>query len=128
VVFRASTMGPQSGHAQHHGWTVRRVVALAGDTVAIHNGSLWRNGAAATGPATEGLGNVVWPYDGAADKVVPPGHVMVLADSRMDPRSDVFSVRPKLGEPEAGPFVPVASIKGQVVAIELPLWRMRSLN
>jgi signal peptidase I len=128
VVFRASTMGPLPGHAQHTDWYARRVVALAGDTVAIHDGSLWRNGVAATGPATQGLGNVVWPYDGAADKVVPPGQVMVLADSRMDPRSDVFTVRPKLGEPEAGPFVPAASIKGQAVAIELPFWRMCSLN
>jgi signal peptidase I len=60
---------------------IKRVVALGGDTVAIHNGHVVRNGRAAAEPFAADCGGV----DGCdfADAItVPKGFVYVLGDNR----------------------------------------------
>jgi signal peptidase I len=57
---------------------IKRVVAVAGDTVAVHDGRLWVNGKALDEPYVK-----EYPILGEfAERVVPPGHVWAMGDNR----------------------------------------------
>ncbi|MBN2247429.1 MAG: signal peptidase I [Coriobacteriia bacterium] len=98
-----------------HGQPVRvikRVVALAGDTVEIHGDRAYVNGERVPGGAN---GDASGAWIPAFE--VPAGHVFVLGDNR----SLSYDSR------EVGP-VPVADIRGKVVAVILPLHRFSIID
>ena len=74
--------------------SVRRVVAVGGDTVEIRNGTLFVNGRTPTDPAVSGVGN----YPDLAETTVPAGRFYLLGD---DPNggdaTGVFDARAVLG-------------------------------
>jgi signal peptidase I len=86
VVFHANPAGT--------GAEVGRVIALAGERVAIRNGRVWRNGVALActpagpGLCREGIGGIGWLVRPAtvgadmAEMVVPPGYQFVAGDNR----------------------------------------------
>lgn len=111
---------------------VKRVVALAGDRVALRNGQLFRNGepvpsqdkgrcktgTGAASPLCRWTESVIdgrvfrtsasGPSGGVEPRIVPPDHVFVLGDHR-DASNDSRN-------PAVGP-IPVKRIKGEALAI-----------
>lgn len=61
---------------------VKRVVALAGQTVDIHDGSVWVDGNRLTEPYTHGLPSERLKLD--LPITVPEGHVWLMGDNRTD--------------------------------------------
>ena len=55
---------------------IKRVIGVAGDTIAIRDGAVYLNGRRLREPYANG------PTDGAGEHEVPPRHVFVLGDNR----------------------------------------------
>ena len=93
---------------------VKRIIGLPGDTVSIHDGSVWVNGEEMDGSYTkEGT------TSGTMEEVtVPEGRVFVLGDNR---QNSTDSRKASVG------FVDINDIKGKVVFRLLPLKRAGSL-
>jgi signal peptidase I len=71
VVFHPPLVGDSEPY-------IKRVVAIAGDTVAVHDGQLWLNGVAQDEPFIKEHPIVV----GFAEVTVPTGYVWVMGDNR----------------------------------------------
>ena len=61
---------------------VKRVIGIAGDTIAIHNSRVFVNGEALNEPYIAQEPQYVYPHDGSAVFTVPPAMVFVLGDNR----------------------------------------------
>ncbi|HEU5330105.1 MAG: signal peptidase I [Thermomicrobiales bacterium] len=61
---------------------VKRVIGVAGDTIAIHDGQVYVNGAVLKEPYIAQEPRYVYPNNGSAAFTVPPGMVFVLGDNR----------------------------------------------
>jgi signal peptidase I len=100
--------GPSGGTID----VIKRVTAVAGDSVGFSNGHATINGSPE--PPHPGI------YDGTTTYrtiAVPPGTVFVLGDNR--PVSLDSRIR--------GP-IPLSLVQGRAVAVFLPIWRIRLLN
>jgi signal peptidase I len=86
---------------------IKRVVAVAGETVLIRNGHLYINGHRVAQPYIE-----YWDPTSYGPVKVPPGDVFVLGDNRPDSEDSRYF----------GP-VPVRNIRGQVIWAFWPLSR-----
>lgn len=88
----------------------KRVVALGGDTVAVHDGFLWLNGKAQhESYVTEAMAGTYGPYK------VPAGHVFVMGDNRNDSHDS-----------RSFGSVPASDILGRASAVIWPLGRVGS--
>jgi signal peptidase I len=114
---------------------VKRVIAVAGDTIEIRDDAIWRNGEPihrrVLGPCREeessedptdcewveeGIGDLRWRTshsllsvpESHPEQTVPPGHVFVLGDHR-DRSND--SRNPRVG------MIPIERVKGRALAI-----------
>jgi signal peptidase I len=81
LIERREIVGFQTGAKARRecgagGLFVKRVIAVAGDTVAIRDGAVYLNGRKLREPYADG------PTDGAARYTVPTEHVFVLGDNR----------------------------------------------
>jgi len=112
IVFRLS----EANTLLERGLVVKRVIAIAGDTVAINErGRVELNGAELSEPYAREASDRVLP----AQKV-PAGTFFVLGDNRRDSRdSSRF---------ERSPFVPLGNVRGRAVAVVWPLGRLRLLG
>ena len=91
---------------------IKRVVAVAGDTVRMEEGALFVNGARLDESYLRG-----WGGNASFDEVlVPPGHMFVLGDNR-GPYGSVDSRR-------FGP-IPTRAVAGRAAAVVWPLWLKR---
>lgn len=89
---------------------VKRVVALAGDTVSVHGDTVTVNG----GPEQFQHQSIIGGESISSEIVVPPGSVYVLGDNRPVSLDSRF----------IGPL-PLSDIHGRVVAVWAPINRMR---
>ena len=91
---------------------IKRVVAVGGDTISVHDGSLYLNGVAQTEPYI-----MEYPIEGDyPDTKIPAGYVWAMGDNRNNSGdSRVF-----------GP-VSLGSIMGEAFAVYWPLNRLRGL-
>jgi signal peptidase I len=126
VAFRSLDAAQTGKRGRQWGWRASRVVGLAGDRMAIRGGQLWRSGQVVKEPWGQGAADYTWPK-GGAETTIPQGYVMVLGDNRKDRADNEFSARGPEGTPEQGPLLATKNIRGQVVAIGLPVQRLRSL-
>jgi len=103
IVFRSVEGGDED--------LVKRVVAVAGDEVAVENGVLRVNGVTQSEPYT----NKGFPDDGSffGPTRVPEGEVFVMGDNRANSRDSRFF----------GP-VPLENIEGEAFVIFWPPWRI----
>ena len=103
IVFRSVEGGDED--------LVKRIVAVAGDEVAVENGVLRVNGVTQNEPFT----NKGFPDDGSffGPTRVPEGTVFVMGDNRANSRDSRFF----------GP-VPVENIEGEAFVIFWPPWRI----
>jgi len=106
-------------------YVVKRIVALAGDTVSIRWGALYRNGEYVSEPYT--LEPMIYDFPlpvMGPSFTVPPGDIFVLGDNRN--QSDDSS---NWGEEyQLNHSVPAASIVGKVQGIYLPPSRIRRID
>ncbi|MBI5835062.1 MAG: signal peptidase I [Armatimonadetes bacterium] len=111
VVFRLT----EANTLLDHGNVVKRVIAIAGDTVALNDrGRVVLNGRELTEPYARDASDRV-----VSAQTVPAGSVFVLGDNRRDSRdSSRF---------ERSPFVPLSTLRGKAVAVVWPLGRARLL-
>jgi signal peptidase I len=91
---------------------IKRVVAVGGDTIAVHDGMLYLNGVAQDEPYVKEY-PIVGDYP---DTTIPSGYIWAMGDNRNNSGdSRVF-----------GP-VPLKSIMGEAFAVYWPLGRIRGL-
>jgi len=93
---------------------LKRIVAVAGDRIAVRQGKLRRNGAAANEPYIKESMTYTWPDEG--ELTVPEGHVVVLGDNRnYSNDSHHWTRRAPNGTEESAPFLPVTNIIGKAI-------------
>lgn len=100
--------------------SVKRVIAVPGDTVEVKQGRLWRNG----GVAEEPFVREPMAYDWGP-VTCQGGHVLVLGDNRnqgMD--SHNWSMPGPEGTTVAAPQLPVQDLEGKAFAVVYPPLRM----
>jgi len=92
---------------------IKRVIALPGETIAIHNGVVFING--------KELDQSAWPvtidtvrYPELPEQVVPPGKYFVMGDNR-----------PESEDSRVWGFVPRQNIKGRAFLLFWPIWRAK---
>jgi signal peptidase I len=112
VVFH---LRPENTHLES-GAMVKRVIAVAGDRVAINlRGQVVLNGREISEPYAGGPSNRVIP-----SLIVPAGSLFVLGDNRNASRDS--------SRWEGSPFVPTAAVVGKAVAVCWPPGRMTLLR
>lgn len=103
-----------------HGYLVKRVIGVSGDTVEGRNGTVYVNGHALTetylAPGTH-------PTDVTFTVTVPTGKLWVMGDNRAKSADSRYH----RDEPGGG-FVPESDVVGRAVAIAWPLPRVSSLT
>jgi signal peptidase I len=90
---------------------IKRVVAVAGDTIEIRNKQLILNGQPVTNPHARYSSNMVYPgdmnrRDNMKPETVPPGHLFVMGDNRDESHDSRF-----------WGFVPLEDVKGEAFLI-----------
>ena len=90
---------------------IKRVVAVAGDTIEIRNKQVILNGQAVTNPHARFSSNMVYPgdmnrRDNMKPETVPPGHLFVMGDNRDESHDSRF-----------WGFVPLEDVKGEAFLI-----------
>lgn len=78
VVFKA----PQEHFSDFDGMLVKRVIGLPGDTIAMINGTVMRNGEAITEDYLKD--GISMSYVGIAELIVPENELLVLGDNRLN--------------------------------------------
>lgn len=94
---------------------VKRVIAVAGQQVDVHDGAVWVDGTRLTEPYTHGVqtepGSVELPI------TVPPGYVWVMGDNRTNSTDSRWF----------GP-IPLSTVRGHAVVLYWPLARAGALH
>lgn len=93
---------------------VKRIVGLAGDTVAVKDGKLYINGAAQEEPY------ILDPYiNGEIESVVPEGHIFVMGDNRNNSLDSRFAA--------VGP-IPYDEVVGHATSVIWPISAWRGID
>lgn len=119
VLFRApvSVLGS-------HDLTVKRVVAVPGDSIEVREGKLIRNGRVAEEPYLREHMDYVW-----GPVTCPDSHLIVLGDNRnVSQDSHTWRKRGRDGVLEPAPFLPGELVEGAAAVIVFPPGRTGSLS
>jgi signal peptidase I len=97
---------------------IKRVVAVADDTVEVRDGRLFLNGQEQIEPYTKG------PIEGNyGPERVKPGHVFVMGDNRNNSRDSRY-----IGGGSSNGQIPLANVMGRAECIFFPFQRVRLFN
>ncbi len=107
-----------------HDLTVKRVVALPGDTIEVREGKLIRSGRVAEEPYLREHMDYVW-----GPVTCPESHLIVLGDNRNVSRdSHTWRKRGRDGVLEPAPFLPRELVEGVAAMVIFPPGRIGSLS